>query len=341
MQFSMPAEWEPHKACWVAWPSHAELWGEEELVEVQKEFVELCRAISYAPSGSVGEALCVLAPNPMRAEQARQALSGLEIRVFEIGFGDIWLRDTGPLFLRTPGAELKAGCFIFNGWGEKFNLRYDDEVNRRIAEASGYDGVPFSWVLEGGSIEVDGEGTVLTTEQCLLNVNRNRSFSREEVEKHLIDSLGVKKVLWLYEGLLNDHTDGHIDTLARFVAPGKVVCMAPADSSDPNASVLNEIKSDLEKMSDARGRKLQVHTITSPGKVLSEDGQVLPASYVNFYISNHSVVVPTYGTNRDALAIEQLRPLFPGRKVIGCPASTLLQGGGAFHCITQQEPKRT
>lgn len=334
----MPAEWEKHEACWVAWPSHAELWGEEDLAAVQLEFISLCRAISYAPPGEQGEKLKVLAPNPMRLQNAREALSGLPASFFEIGFGDIWLRDTGPIFLRTASGSLEAGCFVFNGWGEKFNLRYDDEVSQRIAETTPYPQSAFRWILEGGSVEVDGQGTLLTTEQCLLNRNRNSDLSRTEIEGKLREALGAKKILWLRDGLTNDHTDGHIDTLARFIAPGKIVCMRASGKDDPNAQILKDIEDDLRKMQDAQGRPLEVFTIPSPGRIESPEGKILAASYVNFYISNHSVVVPTYGSEFDSEALKGLAELFPGRRVIGSPAMTLLRGGGAFHCITQQEP---
>jgi agmatine deiminase len=334
----MPAEWEEHEACWSAWPSHADLWGEEDLVAVQKEFVALCRAIAYAPAGKQPEKLRILAPNVERQEQAQKALAGLPVEIFRIGFGDIWLRDTGPIFLETGEGERVSGCFLFNGWGEKFNLRFDDEVSQAIAAASKTRPIPFPWILEGGSVEVDGEGTCLTTEQCLLNRNRNATFSKEKMETELKTALGVKKILWLKEGLLNDHTDGHIDTLARFIAPAKVVCMRASGENDPNAEVLHTIEQTLRGMQDAQGRPLEVTTIPSPGKVVNEEGKTLPASYVNFYISNHSLVVPTYGSRYDEKAVEALQALFPNRRVFGSAAATLLKGGGAFHCITQQEP---
>jgi agmatine deiminase len=193
-------------------------------------------------------------------------------------------------------------------------------------------------VLEGGSVEVDGEGTLLTTRQCLLNPNRNPSLDEKAIETRLREALGVTKVLWLTEGLRNDHTDGHVDTIARFVGPGVLVCMEPADDDDPNAKVLLAIAAELESMTDARGGPLRVVRIPSPGLVPGEDGEPMPASYVNFYIANHAVVVPTYGSPHDDAAVAAIGRLFPSRRTVGIDARAILSGGGAFHCITQQVP---
>ncbi len=333
----MPAEWEPQEACWLAWPSHADLWGEEELARVQTEFVELCRAISFAPSGKAPEKLRVLVPNSERMAQAKARLQGLPVEFFEIPFGDIWLRDTGPLFLQSAKGPV-VGCFRFNGWGGKYNLPHDPQVSRAIASVSKGARQEYDWILEGGSIEVDGEGTCLTSEQCLLNPNRNPSMSKSDIEGALSHALGVDTVLWVKDGLLNDHTDGHIDTIVRFTEPGHVVCMKASGSDDPNAAVLDAIAAELGQMTDARDRKLTVHRIPSPGRVLDGEGEVMPASYVNFYISNHSVIVPTYGTPYDTSAVAELGRLFAGRRILGLSAKALLEGGGAFHCITQQQP---
>jgi len=336
MNYTMPAEWEPHVAVWVAWPSHADLWGEGDLAGVQKEFIDLCRAITYAPPGATPERLKVLFAEG-RGDEARQALAGLPADFYDIEFGDIWLRDTAPVFL-VNGKDMAAGLFQFNGWGGKYDLPDDMTVGPRIAAATGIRRLEFPWILEGGSVEVDGEGTCLTTEECLLNSNRNSSFERAEIENKLRHALGVEKILWLRKGLLNDHPDGHVDTVARFTAPGEVVCMLPNGADDPNTNVLKDIRAALETFTDARGRKLKVHTIPSPGLV-TKDGRAQPASYVNFYISNHAVAVPTYGSASDAAAVQAISRLFPGRKTFGLSASVLLGGGGAFHCITQQEPK--
>jgi agmatine deiminase len=331
-----PAEWERHRNCWLAWPGHGHLW-QAHLGAAQAEWTALCVAI--AEDG--GEALDLLVPDAAAEEAARKALAPVlaQARFHRVPVGDIWLRDTAPIFVQAAAGGLQAACFRFNGWGGKYVLPDDDQVAMRVAALSGLPCREQGWILEGGSVEGDGEGTLLSTRQCLLNPNRNPGMDQAQIEAALKEGLGAEKVLWLENGLLNDHTDGHIDTLARFVAPGVVVCMEAQDPADPNAATLDHIADDLAAMSDARGRKLQVRRVPSPGMVLDEEGELLPASFVNFYIGNHSVVVPTYGTPFDEAAVAALAPLFPGRRVVGRSARAILSGGGAFHCITQQQPE--
>jgi len=333
--FRQPAEWDRHGACWLAWPVHGRLWLEN-LAPAQAEWTAL--ALAIAEEG--GEALDILVQDGAAEAAALAALAPLggRARFHRVPTGDIWLRDTAPIFV-TDGTGLAAACFAFNGWGGKYLLPDDDRVAGRVAALSGVPLQNHAFILEGGSVEVDGEGTLLTTRQCLLNPNRNPGLDAAEIETALADGLGAEKVLWLDEGLINDHTDGHIDTLARFTAPGVVVCMEARDGADPNAAVLDRLAADLAAMTDARGRKLEVVRIPSPGLVLNEEGEVMPASYVNFYIGNRTVVVPTYGTAYDEAAVEALEPLFPGRRVVGRSARAILSGGGAFHCITQQQPE--
>src|SRR5262245_45353994 len=273
----MPAEWEPHDACWLAWPCAEDLWGAD-LPEVQESFAALCRAIAFAPSGGKAEALHILVPDAQREQEARRRLGALSVRFFHIPFGDIWLRDTAPIFVADSTGELTAALFRFNGWGGKYVLPYDDQVAPRVGEAARTKTVRFDWVFEGGAIDVDGRGTCLTTRQCLLNPNRNPRLDREAIERKLADAVGARTILWLERGLLNDHTDGHVDTLARFVAPGVVVCMEPTGGEDPNRDALQAIAADLERFTDAMGRRLEVRRIPSPGKVLGRSGDVLPAS---------------------------------------------------------------
>ncbi len=331
-----PAEWDRHSACWLAWPSHGQLW-QGNLAPAQVEFSALCIAI--AENG--GESLNILVQDGQVEAQARAALDRVlgQVRFHRVPVGDIWLRDTAPIFVKSPSGSLRAACFRFNGWGGKYVLPQDDEVAGRIAALSGLPRLDCDWVLEGGSVEGDGQGTVLTTRQCLLNPNRNPGLAQRDIERSLWEGLGAEKVLWLDEGLINDHTDGHIDTLARFVAPGVVVCMEAQDPGDPNAATLDRIASDLATFTDARGRRLQVVRIPSPGVLVDEEGTLMPASYVNFYIGNGAVVVPTYGTRHDDAAVAALVPLFPERRVVGRSARAILSGGGAFHCITQQQPE--
>jgi len=334
--FHQPAEWDRHSACWLAWPGHGHLWREN-LAPAQVEWAALCRAI--AEDG--GEALDVLVQDAAAEAVARAALAPVigQVRFHWVPVGDIWLRDTAPIFVKDGAGALSAACFRFNGWGQKYVLPEDDQVAGRVTALSGVPRRGHAFILEGGSVEVDGQGTVLTTRQCLLNPNRNPGLDQMGIEAALRDGIGAEKVLWLDEGLLNDHTDGHIDTLARFVAPGVVVCMKAADRRDPNAATLDRLAADLAAFTDARGRRLQVVRIPSPGVVRDKEGELMPASYVNFYIGNRSVMVPTYGTAYDDEAVAALTPLFPNHRVVGRSARAILSGGGAFHCITQQQPE--
>jgi agmatine deiminase len=336
--FTMPAEWEHHEAVWLAWPSAADLWLED-LEAAQAEFTAFCEAIADTQGTTFkGERMNVLVPDIEAGSAAEQRLRHLPVQIHLIPFGDIWLRDTAPLFLVNKNGEGATVQFRFNGWGGKYALPFDAEVAENIAGTAGLTRFQEDWILEGGSVEVDGEGTILTSRQCLLNANRNAGLSIAAIESLLKSSLGGEKVLWLNDGLLNDHTDGHIDTMARFVAPGKVVCMKADDPADPNREILAKIEADLRKMTDARGRRLEVVTVPSPGAVLNEDGDLMPASYLNFYIANSTVIVPTYGSPRDEAAVRAIATHFPGRRTIGSAAKAILTGGGAFHCISQQQP---
>lgn len=335
-----PAEWAWHEAVWVAWPSDPALWGDE-LEPAQRAFVAMCEAIADRDpvTGEIrGERLEVLVPDAACEVAAASALAALGARLHRVPFGDIWLRDTAPIFLVADDGGRATVRFAFNGWGGKYVLDHDDAVAERVAELAGLDAYAYPLVLEGGSVEVDGKGTVLTTRQCLLNPNRNPGVAQAEIEAMVCEALGAEKVLWLGDGLENDHTDGHVDTIARFVAPGVVVCMAPVDDDDPNREALTQIARDLAAMTDARGRRLEVVTVPSPGRVVAADGSNAPASYVNFYIGNRAVVVPTWDSPHDAEAVAIIGRLFPDRRAVGVPARAVLEGGGAFHCITQQVP---
>jgi agmatine deiminase len=338
----MPAEWERHRAVWTAWPCDRELWGDD-IEAAQVEFTLLCRAI--AGGGSVAglepELLEILVADDLAEREAATALAGLKARFHRIPYGDIWLRDTAPIFATGDDGEVAAICFRFNGWGEKFLFGADLALSRAVRQASGVHSFDVPMIFEGGAIEIDGEGTAITTAQCLLNPNRNPAMSREEIESCLSDALAVDKLLWLADGLAGDHTDGHVDTLVRFASPGRVLCMEARDDDDPNRDVLEAIRDDLSSMRDAAGRSLETVALPSPGLIEDSQGEPMPASYVNFYISNTTVVVPTYGSRHDAEAVSVIASCFPGRRTIGRPARAILSGGGAFHCITQQEPAGT
>lgn len=328
----IPAEWSPHRAMWVGWPSHGELW-EDDLDSAQAEVEALVRALA----GPGRERVRLMVGKAEAVEAARARFDGVAgVEVTPGRFGDIWLRDTGPIF----GANTRYGVgFRFNGWGGKYALEHDDTVADQIAMAAGAALDRHDFVLEGGALDHDGAGTVLTTRQCLLNPNRNAGWTEEVAEAALAQALGARKVLWLGDGLLNDHTDGHVDNLARFVAPGVVACPVGWGRNDPNVEVYDAVARDLSAMTDAEGRAIRVLRLPSPGLVLDEDERPIPASHMNFLIANGAVVVPTYGDETAArLACEGLATVFPDREIIALPSLAILTGGGSFHCISQQEP---
>lgn len=326
MNYRQPAEWDRHESVWTAWPSHADLWLED-LEPAREEVGALIRAIDDNGQGEIVE---VLVANAEAEASAKAALVGTRARIHTIPFGDIWLRDTGPIFVSAEG-NLAARDFGFNGWGGKYDLDHDDQVAAAITAVTKTPARVCDWILEGGAIDVDGTGLAVTTEQCLLNPNRNAQMTRSDVEARLREDLGIDRVLWLGDGLLNDHTDGHIDNLARFVAEGVLALPVAAGDDDPNAAVY----ADARVRAEAFG--LKVAPIPSPGLVLRDD-EIIPASYMNFYIANTVVVVPIYGCANDDAAVETVAALFPTRRTIGLRADHILTGGGSFHCITQQKP---
>ncbi|NBU27260.1 MAG: agmatine deiminase family protein, partial [Caulobacteraceae bacterium] len=321
--FLIPAEWSPHRALWLGYPSHGELW-EDNLGPARDEVAALARALAGPGEERVRLLLC-----GDEAEQDAQArlggISGIEL--VRGDFGDIWLRDTGPLF----ASDGRALGFAFNGWGGKYQLDGDDTVATQIASAAGAPLVDHDFVLEGGALDHDGHGTVLTTRQCLLNPNRNPGWTQEMAEAALAGALGARKVLWLGDGLKNDHTDGHVDNLARFVAPGVVACPVAWGRADPNADLYDETARLLSTMTDARGAALQVMRIPSPGWTANAQGDMVPASHMNFVIANRAVICPLYDERAGAFAMDALSSLFPERQVIGLPSTAILTGGGSFH----------
>ena len=320
-----PPEWAPHEAVWIGFPSDPELW----LADLKAAEREVAAFAAAVHAGGQGEQVWLVAAHDDAAAAAREIAPFATVIVEP--FGDIWLRDTAPIVCGS-GSERRALGFGFNGWGGKYELAGDEDIGERLAAGAG---LPFSkadWVLEGGAIDQDGSGTVLTTEQCLLNPNRNPGLLRDDIEMRLGRDLGFSQVVWLGSGLLNDHTDGHIDNIARFVAPGRVAFPSPA-GDDPNEAVY---KSAAQRLREA---KLDLVTLPSPGRIASSDGDVIPASYMNFYIGNAAVVVPQYGVPNDEAAVTVVQALFPGRQAVGLRADHILTGGGSFHCISQQIPR--
>ena len=332
MTTPVPAEWSPHRAMWVGWPSHGELW-EDNLEPAQAEVEALVRALA----GPGRETVKLMVGKPEALTDARARFAGVAgVEVIDGRFGDIWLRDTGPIFGEGSG---RAAAFRFNGWGGKYELEHDDTVAGQIGEASGAPLDRHDFILEGGALDHDGQGTILTTRQCLLNANRNKDWTEAKAEAALAASLGARKVLWLGDGLLNDHTDGHVDNLARFVAPGVVACPVAWGRGDPNDEVFATVARALSEMTDAEGRPIRILPLPSPGFVGDEDERPVPASHMNFLIANGAVIVPTYGDETAArLVCEGLATVFPDREIIPLPSIAILSGGGSFHCISQQEP---
>jgi agmatine deiminase len=320
-----PPEWAQHSSVWIGFPSAADLWLDD-LEGAQAEVAAFARAVH---AGGKGERVDLVCANAVAANAAR-ALAGDCARIIEAPFFDIWLRDTGPIMVSDMGM-VTALDYLGNGWGGKYPSPLDDDIAAVLCSTAGLQRVSHDWVLEGGAIDIDGAGLLVTTEQCLLNPNRNPGLSRAEIEERLCADLGLKQILWLGEGLVNDHTDGHVDNLARFVAPGVLALPEPFGDDDPNVHIF------ADAIKRARNWPVEIVTIPSAGR-FEVDGEAVPASHMNFYIGNEVVVVPTYGGPSDALAVTAIAKLFPGRETVGLPANHILTGGGSFHCISQQVP---
>jgi agmatine deiminase len=340
--YRWPAEWEPHAATWLSWP-HKEASWPGKFEPVPEIFVEMVRAL--VP----GERVEILVGAAAFEDDVRRRLGAAGVALDRVGFhriptDDAWVRDHGPIFLTAAGdaaakgPPLVATDWGYNAWGGKYPpWEQDDVVPERIAEALGIPCFAPGMVLEGGSVDGDGEGTLLTTEACLLNVNRNPELDRAAIEGRLRDYLAVERVLWLGDGIAGDDTDGHVDDLTRFVAPGVVVTVVEEDPRDENHEVLRENLARLRGMTDARGRRLEIVTLPMPEPVV-HDGQRLPASYANFYVANAAVLVPVFDCPNDRRALAAIAQLFPGRRTVGIRATDLVWGLGAFHCLTQQQP---
>jgi len=347
--YRMPAEWEPHQATYIVWPHNLDTWpGKFEPIPMA--FAQIAAAIGTC------EPVRILLRNRAESAEVRELINEAvasmlgegeieyPIEYPEVLTDDSWIRDHGPIFVnRIPGASGSGLAQIaldwrFNSWGEKYgSYDFDDVVPHRLAAIYGFEVIEPGIVLEGGSIDVNGAGALLTTESCLLNPNRNPSLSRIEIEEFLQGYLGVTQVLWLGDGIAGDDTDGHIDDLARFVTPWTIVTVVEDDPADANYKALQDNLRRLRLMRDLAGRPFQIETLPMPPAQYF-DGTRLPASYANFYIANGGVIVPVFGCGTDAQAIEVLTRLFPGRQIIGVPSADLVWGLGAIHCLTQQHP---
>ena len=321
MNMLMPPEWAQQDWLWIGFPHDAEEWPGY-LARAQEQIAAFANAV--AESGQQVRLLVRDTANEARARELCSPAVTLERRAY----GDVWLRDTGPL-VRADGSALRCQ---FNGWGEKYLMDGDQAIGAELARDAGLPVVEGDWILEGGAIDGDGTGLVVTTEQCLLNPNRNPLLSRADIEQHLTADLGFDRVLWLGDGLINDHTDGHVDNLARFVGPNRLALPRATGPDDPNAAIY----------ADAKNRALEfgveLAEIPSPGLVKRGD-VIEPASYANFAITSHLVVVPTFGSVHDDDAVAAIAKLFPDRETIGLPADAVLAGGGGFHCASQQMPR--
>lgn len=342
--FRMPAEWEPQEAVWLVWPRDPLTWPDR-VHKARGTFLAAMQAIT--PHQRVD-----LVVHHDLADEAQQAVSQAGLRnvaLHAVDHQDSWIRDYGPIYLvrradggaagAAGGRERMAVKWDFNAWGNKYESLLKDKGV--VAQLGGKVGAPLqevAMVLEGGSIDVDGQGTLLTTEQCLLNKNRNPELDRQAVELHLREYVGVEKVLWLGDGIEGDDTDGHVDDITRFVAPGLVVTCTEDDRSHPNHAPLADNLDRLRGMSDARGRPLRVVELPMPGDIGSDDGQPLPASHGNFLVTNGAVLMPTFGGPSDQVAQRRLQQCFKDRPVVPLDCSDLVWGMGAIHCLSQQVP---
>jgi agmatine deiminase len=349
----MPAEYERHSGCWMLWPERSDNWREG-AKPAQAAFTAVAEAIVSGEPVTVG----------VSAAQFQNARARLprEVRVVELSSNDAWMRDVGPTILVDAKGRRRGVDWQFNAWGGLAGGLYfpwdrDDEVAHKVLQIEGLERYRAPFILEGGAIHVDGQGTLLTTEECLLNANRNPHLSRAQIESLLKRYLSVSHIIWLDRGTYLDETDGHIDELACFVRPGHVLLNWTEDRDDPQYEISKDALARLRHARDARGRELTIHKIHQPGPLYMtaaeaagvdareathprRAGDRLPASYVNFYIANRCVVMPLYDRRYDGRALRTLQRLFPSRRVIGVPTREILLGGGNIHCITQQVPRQ-
>lgn len=331
-QFFMPAEWHPHSRCWLGWPCRPDTWDNNGLTAARRAYAAVAAAIARF------EPVTMLA-RPEDAAEA-QDLCGPAVDVLPLPLSDSWLRDTGPTFVIDRTGRVAGIDWQFNAWGGNYGeFSADAALARTLLTQLNLPAITAPLVLEGGSVHVDGEGTLLTTEQCLLNPNRNPGYSREELEALLRHYLGVDKVLWLGNGLADDETDGHIDNLACFAKPGVVLLQSCPDPDDANHAPYRAAVERLRGFTDAKGRRLEIVEIEQPTARQRPDGRRLAQSYINFYFANNGLVMPSFADPaHDAAAKATLQRLYPEREIVQVPALSIVHGGGGIHCITQQQP---
>ncbi|MGH7925698.1 MAG: agmatine deiminase family protein [Candidatus Binatus sp.] len=352
----MPPEWAPHLACYLAWPHNRDTWPGKFDVIPPIYAAMVAKIARFDPVRlAVTDAAQIDNVRAMLRDAARRTENEapgplLPVDIFHLPTNDAWARDHGPIFVnrRSVGrSSLPAALagpnqialdWRFNSWGEKYGaFDLDDVVPQKLGLRYGFEVIEPGIVLEGGSIDVNGAGSLLTTESCLLNPNRNPTLGRADIEDYLRTYLGVTNVLWLGDGIAGDDTDGHIDDLARFVAPDTIVTVLEDDPADANYAALRDNLARLRAMRDQDGRPFKIETLPMPPAVIY-DGTRLPASYANFYIANGGVLMPTFDAATDALATATLSRLFPGRRVVGVPSTDLVWGLGSVHCLSQQHP---
>jgi agmatine deiminase len=334
--YRMPAEWHRHESTWLAWPKDPETWPNR-VPQVQALFLRLIEVLTQQ------EHVDLLVDDEGTEEQVRagcQWPQARHLRIHRIPTVDAWIRDYGPNFLLGPDGRLAFNQWGFNAWGDKYPpLRADARVPDALFPILDAERFTPGIILEGGAIDVNGAGVVMTTEQCLLNQNRNPHLDRAAIEQRLRDFLGVAQVLWLGEGLVGDDTDGHVDDVARFVSPDTIVCVTEEDPADANYAALADNSRRLELARDPAGRPYRIVTLPMPGAIGGGSGDRLPASYANFYVANGVVLLPVFGhATNDQRAADILQGLFPDRQVVSIPCEPLVWGLGAIHCVTQQQP---
>jgi len=331
--FTMPAEWALHRATWTSWPFDEDMWYGH-LKSVRGEFTNLVKTIAAF------EPVHLLLRDDECEQSAKAALKDTPgVTFHRIPLDDIWFRDNGPTFVKNSQGEVSFVRWKFNAWGEKYDWEQDAKAPEYVSSVLNKERFEAPMVMEGGAIEVNGQGLGLTTASCLMSPKRNPTFSREKTNEMLKDYLGIEKLIWLEDGLEDDHTDGHIDTIVRFVNARTIVCSMTDDESDKNYHTMNKNWDILKNSTDAYGGPLEIIPLVLPKNRTMRGSTRLPTTYANFYIGNGFVVVPQYNDPHDCIAMTTLRELFPKHQVIGLSSIALIQGGGSFHCVTQQEIK--